>query len=246
MSTTVPFSVLQSETGARTAIGHDFGSMFEELAGRGEADVAIVSTEEGFSPLGGSRNFFERDLGIPYDEEIRSLARWNQDVNEEVTLIALVSRNPRSLLKGIILAPGENCRSYSKYASPYGRKPHRDYYYNISYEAISYACLEWGARNLAISHLSASGRFHEDMATCHAEALAHFCDAHPEDAPTSFTFCGCCIQEDHLNGIKRLNAERQAARHRPIQITREVVGQAVKLHVAWQIQGGVVSGVSHC
>lgn len=232
MGKTTSFCVLQSKAGARTVIGHDFSAMFEDLAVRGEADVAIVSTEEGFSPLGGSRNFFEKDLQISYDDEIRHLARWNQDRNEHVTLIALPSRNPQGILKGIILAPGENCRSYLSFASPYGRKPHRDYYYNVSYEAISYACLEWGARKIAISHLSSSGRFHEDMATCHAEALAHYSDASPGQEPTTFTFCCCCMNEEHLKGINCLN-EFINNSHRPINVALEPKGLAILLHLDW-------------
>jgi hypothetical protein len=36
----------------KTEIKFDFGVMIEKLAERGEADFSIVSTEEGFSPLG--------------------------------------------------------------------------------------------------------------------------------------------------------------------------------------------------
>lgn len=223
---------LQSTFHNRTVIGYDFESFFQDLAVRGEADVAIVSTEEGFSPLGVSREFFEGDLGISYDDEIRPLARWNQDENEAVTLIALASRNPKSLLKGVILAPGQNCRSYQPFASRYSRKPHRDYYYNVSYEAICYACREWTARKIAISHLSSSGQFHQDIATCHAEALAHFCDSHPLSTPTNFTFCGCCIAVDQLDGVRRLNSECNSS-HRAISINSESRGGAVLLHLNW-------------
>jgi hypothetical protein len=153
-------------SGPKVVVGFDFSAMFQDLVRRGEADVAIVSTEEGFSPLGGSRNFFERELGISYDEEIRPLADWNRNVNEKVTLIAFPSRVSTSSLKGLILVPGENCKSYFAYSSPYGRKPHRDYYYNTMFESISQACRVWGGKMIAISHLSSCGKFHEDMLTC--------------------------------------------------------------------------------
>lgn len=110
------FATLQSSHGRRIAIGYDFHVFFEELAERGEADVAIVSTEEGFSPLGASSDFFERDLGISYECEIKPLANWNRFENDRVTLVALASRRPGSLLRGIILAPGSNlaATSYSR------------------------------------------------------------------------------------------------------------------------------------
>jgi len=233
MSKTTPLSILQSKAGIQTRLGYDFQLAFEPLARRADADVVIVSTEEGFSPLGGSRRFFEGDLGISYDDEIYPLANWNRFENERVTLIALASRKVGSLLRGIILAPGENCRSYSEYSSSAGHKPHRNFYYNVTYEAIQYACNTWSAQSLAISHLCSCNQFHEDMATCHAEAFAHFCDAWPSSAPKSFIFSGCCIKQEHFNGIKYLNAEGQSTYHRAINVTTEYKDQAVLLHLDW-------------
>lgn len=62
MSQFIPFAELRSSANTRTIVGQDFRVMFKELADRGEADVAIVSTEDGFSPLGGSSHFFEEDF----------------------------------------------------------------------------------------------------------------------------------------------------------------------------------------
>jgi len=212
-----PIANLQSKHGHCTTIGYDFKHLFQELAESGEADVGIVSTEDGFSPLGASRQFFTSDLGIP-DAEIRRLANWNRSENKQVTLVALGSRNANSLLKGIILAPGANTLSYQQFpTSVRCHRPYRDFYYNVSYEAISFACKQWGARKLAISHLSGSGSYHEDIATCHAEALAHFCDIEPVASPDSFVFCGCCITAEHLDGIRRLNVEGARTAHFPIQ-----------------------------
>lgn len=229
------FSALQSNHGHRTAIGYDFQAFFKELAERGEADVCIVSTEEGFSPLGASRDFFLHDLGISYEDEIKPLANWNRFENERITLVVLESRRSDSLLRGIILAPGETSLCYERLpASVRCHLPCRDFYYNVTYEALAVACGQWGARKIAISHLSASGRYHEDIATCHAEALAHYCDANPESAPDSFVFCGCCITPEHLQGIRRLNAEGQSSKHCSIQITSETKGNATLLHLNWR------------
>jgi hypothetical protein len=224
---------LESRHGHRTAIGYDFDAFFQKLAERDECDACIVSTEEGFSPLGASRDFFERDLGISYEKEIKPLANWNRSDNERVTLVALPSRRPGSLLRGILLAPGSNTRSYEPFAHSYDPLPNRDFYYNVSYEAIAFACREWGARKLAISHLSSSGQYHEDIATCHMEALGHFCDGEPEHAPESFMFCCCCITPDHLRGIRRLNAGGTCTSQRPITVERCVDGPVTLLHLSW-------------
>lgn len=145
--------------------------------------------------------------------------------------VALASHKTGSLLRGIILAPGNNTRSYEPFVRSYDPRPNRDFYYNVSYEAIAYVCGEWGARKIAISHLSGSGQFHEDIATCHAEALAHYCDEHPNTAPDSFVFCGCCITPEHLQGIRRLNAEGQMTAHRLIRTATEGKGPAVLIHL---------------
>lgn len=97
-----------------------------------------------------------------------------------------------------------NARCYQKFAVPIHGRPYRDFYYNVTYEAIAFVCGKWGAKKLGISHLSASGHYHQDIATCHAEALAHFCDENPDIAPESFIFCGCCIGVEHLKGIQQL------------------------------------------
>ncbi|MDP1527021.1 MAG: hypothetical protein Q8M20_14510 [Rhodocyclaceae bacterium] len=225
-------SNLESRHGHRTAIGYDLHASFKELAERGEADVAIVSTEDGFSPLGISKEFFAADLGVPV-KEISRLADWNRNENDRVTLAAISSQREGSQLRGIILAPGSNTRSYQPFVRSYDPRPNRNFYYNVSYEAIVFACRKWGARKLAISHLSSSGQYHEDIATCHMEALGHFCDGDPEHAPESFMFCGCCINPDHLRGIQRLNAEGSRKAHRSITVEQCVDGPAILLHLNW-------------
>lgn len=221
---------------SNTTIRYDFSAIFRDLAERGEADAVIVSTEEGFSPLGASREFFERDLGVSYDDEIQPLARWNQSENDAVSLMAFKSKSTQGLLRGVLLAPGENCLSYAPFASKtraYRPKPHRDFYYNVSYEAIAFLCQKWGARKIAISHLSASGQFHEHIATCHVEALIHFCNEHPDLAPESFTFCGCCIEVNQLTGAKQLAEEKSSALHRPIRTWTTFKGSAEIINIDW-------------
>ena len=232
MTKSTKFAELRSDSGKKTSLGYDFGALFEDLAKRGEADVAIVSTEDGFSPLGGSSRFFEEDLQVPYDKVVRPLANWNRFENSRVTLVAIPTRNPQGLLRGLVLAPGNNTVSYNRFGAAYGR-PHRSYYYNVAYEAIAFVCRNWGAKKIGISHLSGSGAFQEDMATCQAEALAHFCDSEPVFAPESFIYCGCCITLDHLKGIHRLNAESGQSRHHSIRVDTEMVSGATLLHLDW-------------
>ena len=105
--------------------------------------------------------------------------------------------------------------------------------YNVSYEAISFLCKTLGARKIGISHLSGSGRFHKDMATCHTEALSHFCHEFPDFAPESFLFCGCCIEEKHFLGAQTLVRSGIENTHHPIKIVTSSRGQAKIITIDW-------------
>ena len=83
---------LRSKTGFVTTIGYDFESSLESLVEAGLIDCCIVSSEDGFSPLGAARDFFAQELGIEVNK-IRKIADWNRFHNEEVSFASLSSRN---------------------------------------------------------------------------------------------------------------------------------------------------------
>lgn len=223
-------ATLESQAGTQVEVAFNPGRL-EPLAREATIDAYIVATEDGFSPLGANLQYLSADLGIP-KSEIKSLADWNRFENPRVTLVALRSRRQGSSLRGVVLAASETSECYKHFATPTYSRPHRDFYYNVSYEAIAYASETWDAHRLAISHLSGSGRFHEDIATCNAEALAHYFDEHPTTLD-SFTFVGCCISQKHLAGISRLNAESHTGRHQPIQKQFEEGNGHVLIHLEW-------------
>lgn len=92
-----------------------------------------------------------------------------------------------------MVAQTANSKSYRNLRHSGKGGPLRSFFYNVTYEALVFATQQWHAKRISFSHLSPSGSFHRDIATCHAEALAHFCDDEPLHAPSSFVFCGCCI-----------------------------------------------------
>lgn len=161
-------ATLDSRHGGKTLIEFENDDL-ESLAHARRVDAVIVSTEDGFSPLGRCRAFLSADLGIPEDE-IARLANWNRFDNPRVSLVALKSRRTSSLLKGAILAAAETSECYRSFAVPRYGRPYRDFYYNVTHEAIAHAGRNWGATRLAISHLSGSGAFHEDIATFFSSA----------------------------------------------------------------------------
>jgi hypothetical protein len=227
----VPVATLESRTGTRTLVMFD-GGRLEPLARQGKADVYIVATEDGLSPLGANLRFLSADLDVPI-KEIKRHADWNRFENPKVTLVAIASRRKGSCLRGVILAASETSECYKRFAIPAYGRPFRDFYYNVTYEAVAYASEKWDARHLAISHLSGSGRFHEDIATCNGEALAHYCDTRPM-VIDSFSFVGCCIAQEHLTGISRLNPEGKASVHRPITTQVEVRDGYCLVHLDWR------------
>lgn len=224
-------AVLESRQGGRVSIFYYSGEI-KSLAADANIDAYIVSTEDGFSPLGSNRRFLAKELDIP-EKDIQRLADWNASENARVSLVTLQSRRKGSLLRGVILAAAETSKSYQRFARPRYGRPYRDFYYNVTYEAIAYASKAWGTNRLAISHLSACNSFHEDIATCNAEALAHYCDASLH-AIESFTFLSDCdIKLEHLAGIRRLNAEGETGQHHPIFTETEHRDGYDLIHLDW-------------
>ena len=224
-------ATLRSAAGKDTHILRAPEADLRTLVAEHRVDVAVMSTEHGFSPLGVASEYLSEALDVPYDE-IKRLADWNRFENEQVTLVAVRSRREDGALKGLILAPGETAICYSKFATSIYGRPHRDFYYNVIYEAIAYAAGRWAARLVGISHLSASGRFHPDIAVCTAEAVAHV-DGGSGCHVESLVFFGCCINEASLQGISQPNAQWRGSIHRPIATVIEPHGQVDAIHLSW-------------
>ncbi len=215
-----------SETGHTTDIGYDF-----ELGGvkaGGRYDSFIVSCEDGFSPLGALRPFFAEELGIP-EIEISEIAAQVRG-ETRVSLACLASRRPEGKLKGVVLAAGETSQCYTQFAEPVYGLPYRDFYYNVAYESIRFAGQLWKATRIALTHLSASGRFNETIATCCIEALGHYSDGIPRGQRSIqlFDFTVCCITREHLSNVpKRLQHEGRHSVHRDIGIESQELGDGV-------------------
>lgn len=135
----VILATFESQHGKRTSIGFEEKSDIEILARSGRADAFIVATEDGWSPLGASRDFLSKDLGIP-GEEISRLANWSRFKNSRVSLVTLRSRRADSLLRDVILAASETSECYKRFTILRHSRPYRDFYYNVTYEAIAFAC----------------------------------------------------------------------------------------------------------
>jgi hypothetical protein len=233
-------ATVYSASGKDAFISHAPTASLRELVDERCVDVAVMSSEHGLSPLGAASDFLTEALDVPHDE-IKKLADWNQFDNESVTLVALKSRRSDSALKGLILAPGETSRCYLRFANEYSR-PHRDFYYNVAYESVMFANSRWGARKVGMTHLSASGRFHQDIATCTAEAMVHLADK--SGAVVSLVFFGCCIASESLQGICQLADQVQNSLHRPITVAEESGGRVEMIHLSWPHERAIAPPVA--
>lgn len=224
--------VLLTLAGERIVINHPLGYRLETLAERGLVDAVIVDAEDGFSQLGGMRHFLSRDLGLvernlvkyvldgfpdELERNISSFADWNRARTPEVTLVAIPSERQGSHLRGLILAPYDGSECYKQFSVPTNWRTHRDFMYNVTYEAIAYAYTHWGARRIGITHFSRGkygGEYRRDLTTCQVEAMAHFCADH--EGVESFTFLDDTKGNQPLEIVEEFNADRNLGEHRRI------------------------------
>lgn len=223
--------VLRSRSGESTVINWSVGNSPQTLVERGLIDCVIVETEDGFSQLGTMRRFLSHELGLdernlvqhvldgfPEDVErnISSLADWNRSKNTKVTLVAIPSERQGSHLKGLILVPHDRSESYRQYAGwEYGRpRPHRDFVYNVTYEAIAHAHDKWGSKRIAITHFFYE--YHRDVTTCQVEAMAHFCIDHQGIDSFTFLFLNNRGGNELLEIVTGSNGLPDIGVHRPI------------------------------
>jgi hypothetical protein len=213
-------------------INHIVGYRASTLAEHGLIDCIIVDAEDGFSQLGKMREFVSLDLGVErrdlvqhafdgfpsrLERNIASLADWVRYREPEVTLVAIPSAIRDSCLKGIILSPHDGSRAYLRFAQGEYAKPHRDFIYNVTYESIAYAHLVWGAKNIGLTHFSRNkfkNHYHQDLTTCQAEAIVHFCNEYR--GIESITFFDDSEGNMPLKAIDEMSNNEVRSVHRPI------------------------------
>ena len=240
----------ENVTSIRTRLGEDVvinylqNCSINTLVEEGLIDTIIVDSEDGFSHLGMMRSFLSAELGLPernivkfvmdgfsneLEYNISSLADWNRS-NPDITLIAIPAKRDDSRLRGIIISPYEGSHSYEKYATPKYGKPYRDYFYNVTYEAIAYAKNTWGAKKIGLMHL-ARMRTHLDITTCQIEAICHFCDEHK--GIESFTFTDIAELNKPIEIAKNYNALKDRGTHRDIHLENEMKYGCDFIRIKW-------------
>lgn len=223
--------VLHSKLGDQVIINHPIGYRLEMLAKAGFIDAVIVDTEDGFSQLGMMRRFLANDLGLEerdlakwaldgfpenLERNIASLADWNRGRFPQVTLVAIPSQRPESLLKGMILSPYDDSKCFESYKYP--RRKIREFIYNCTYEAIDYAYSKWNAKHIGITHFARSKYkdvYQKNITTFQIEAMVHFCNEHK--GIESFTFLDDSEGNHPLEIVESFNLMNDVGIHHPIQ-----------------------------
>jgi len=206
----------------------------ETLVDAGEFDCVIAESEDGFCQLGMERNFLSRELGYAdtslhryaiegyqdkLEPSIGQLCDWNRFKNKSITLVVMPARRLESRLKGLILSPYDGSKCYQKFAfGPYV-SPHRDFMYNVAYEAIYQAFHRLGARRIAMMHLSRiktwPGGYKEDVTKCQIEAVLHFQKDYP--GLESVTFWDDRPGNPVQGALDYFMAQDDVGAHRPIE-----------------------------
>jgi hypothetical protein len=224
--------VLINSAGDETYVAHHVHNRFDHLIDSGLMDTLLIEPEDGFSQLGGVRTALESLLGLQsrdlvawglngcpstFEPNIPSLADFARSDDPDITLTAIASRKENSPMKGLVLVPYESSRCYLRYSNPYS-KPYRDFFYNVTYEALYYAYHVWGSRQFAITHLSREkifGHYKPDVTTCQAEAVRHFCELYR--GVKSVVFWDTTKGNRPIYEISRFDEELDQGAHRLVE-----------------------------
>lgn len=225
--------VIHLASGRDVVLHHAIDYRIETLVATGMIDAVIVDSEDGFSQLGKMRDFLSLELGISrrnlvkwamdgmpdsLERNIASLADWNRARSPEITIVGVPSQREGGLLKGLILSPYDGSVCYRRFAMPGYGKPYRDFFYNVTYEAIAYAYLKLNARRIGVTHMSRSkygGYYEKDVTTCQIEAMIHFSNEYA--GVESFTFIDDRLGNQPLEVLSQFGKALAAGRHRKIQ-----------------------------
>ena len=244
--------LLVNRFGESIRITHDYQRQLQDLVIDGRVDSLLIEPEDGFSALGGTRDYLSDELGLKqrnlakwvidgmtpdFEPNISSLADWARFTDPDVTLVGIPSQKQNSRLKGLVLMPYEGSRSYMQFSQPRYNKPYRDFFYNVTYEAMLYAYISLGARNLAISHLSCTKYLLEgyrmDITRSQIDAIIHFCNQY--QGLREITFWDDGKGNYPIEALTYMNPEEFLGKHRDIDRTHERRMGVEFISLSWNV-----------
>ena len=231
-------------------INHFINDSIEMLIEKHNIDVLLIEPEDGFSQLGNARTFLTRDLGLEernlvkwtldgmrpdFEPSISSLSDWARFNDPNVTLIAVPTNRSSGKLKGLIFVPYADSLCYKQFAQDEFARPYRDFFYNVTYEALFYASHIWQAKRPAIAHLSREKYreiYKQDITTCQVEAALHI--SNEFKGIEEITFWDCTKGNDVNYSVEYFENEKHLHPHRKINVSIQKMGEIDFVELDWK------------
>ena len=226
----------------------------------GKVDALLIEPEDGFSMLGEAREYLSNELGLgkrdlakwvldgmspDFEPNVSSLADWARFTDPDVTLLGIPTRREGQGLKGMVLVPYEGSRCDAQFATPRYSKPYRDFFYNVTYEAMYYAYVRLGARKFAISHLACTKYTREgyrmDVTRSQIDALIHF--ANQYKGVQQITFWDESDGNYPIEALTYMRQEEFEGTHRDIDRASEQRLGVDFITLSWALPANHVSGM---
>ena len=213
-------------------IRHVLEQDLQTLISKENVDCLIADSEDGFSQLGSAREFLSEDLGYPdtsllryiveeypdrLEPSIGQLAGWCRSRSPEITLVVIPSRRLNSKLKGLILSPYDGANSYLQFANGEHARPHRDFFYSVTWGALYQAVYRLGSRSPALMHMSRvrtwRNEYKWEATFCQVEAGLNFSEEHQGCSELIFwdTFPGNFVAK----AVQYFHGGKNRTSHRP-------------------------------
>jgi hypothetical protein len=170
-----------------------------------------------------------------FEPSISSLSDWARFTDPDVTLIAIPTNRTYGKLKGLILVPYADSLCYKQFAQGEFARPYRDFFYNVTYEALFYATHIWKAKRPAITHLSREKYreiYKQDITTCQVEAALHI--SNEFKGIEEITFWDCTKGNDVFYSVEYLAKEKHSSRHKKIKVSIQKKGKIDFVEVDWR------------
>jgi len=184
-------------------------------------DILFYSNETGFAAL--SSFITEMEL-----KKSPLFMRMLGEADRESMVTGVRFINPKSHVNGVVIASGERSKAHQEFVRDSFSRPYRDFFYAMYYFGFKMADEFLNAEHLGVTHLTGGGKmpYYNDAVRCAADAYVHYGNQSDADL-FDLTFTGCCLKEEHFEGLGDIENEIQPAGYQTIEHSVEEKSDAV-------------------